>query len=230
MNTGWYRRRRDLLRHLESGRISLLDSAIHDFLCLTCDYRTGVAWCSAAKIRALCPAEFSDKAIKRSLQKLERIGWIKRFIKRGRRGNYPVVISRFFVRDASRNGWMVNAERTTDWRHVQFDAVPDSGPEADPERVRELSPIQEVRIKKIEQETPTARPAARPPDGPEEVGAEPAGYCEHCGGGLDSPEELRQHEASCEYAQVKPSTRPQRRMRAALSARLTVPKCEKAAR
>lgn len=157
MKSGWYPRRREILDHLESGEISLLDAAVHDFLCLTCNYKTGVARTSAVKINALCPTE-DYRAIKRSLQRLERLGWIKRFMIRGKKGNYPVVISRFFVRDASLTWWSVNTERTTDWRTVEFDRVPDGVlervPDAVPDRVpddvSDVTPLKEVRSKKPE--------------------------------------------------------------------------------
>jgi hypothetical protein len=149
---GWYPRRRGILEHLDKGSISLLDLAVHDFLCLTADYRTGVAWSSSEKIHALCPAEINSRAIRRSLAKMEGLGWLKRFCVRGRRGNYAVVIARYFVRDASGNWMSVNAERTTDWRNVQFDHVHDpsfllSEPDREPvgEPVGELSGIKEVR-------------------------------------------------------------------------------------
>ncbi len=149
---GWYPRRRGILEHLDTGSISLLDLAVHDFLCLTADYRTGVAWSSSEKIHALCPAEINSRAIRRSLAKMEGLGWLKRFCVRGRRGNYAVVIARYFVRDASGSWMSVNAERTTDWRNVQFDPVHEPSSlmsEPDRERVGEpvggVSGIKEVR-------------------------------------------------------------------------------------
>ncbi len=125
MRLGWYARRRGILEHLERGAISLLDSAIHDFLCLIADHRTGVAWASAEKIRALCPVDISLKAIQRSLAKLESLRWIKRFRTHGKKGNYPIVIGRYFVRDSSLKWWAVNLDRTSDFRNVHFDPVTD---------------------------------------------------------------------------------------------------------
>jgi hypothetical protein len=156
---GWYPRRRGILEHLDTGSISLLDLAVHDFLCLTADYRTGVAWSSSEKIHALCPAEINSRAIRRSLSKMENLGWLKRFCVRGRRGNYAIVIARYFVRDASGNWLSVNAERTTDWRNVQFDAVHDesflaSEPVRDP--VGEVSGIKEVRTEEAKNKKGTA--------------------------------------------------------------------------
>jgi len=152
---GWYARRRGVLEHYGSGKVSAFDAGIHDFLCLTCDYRTGVAQCSAAKISIAWPGH-NMRTIKRSLAKLERIGWIKRFRTPGKHGNYPILILRFAVLrrgpeagpDESPTLWLVNGERTTDWRDVQFDPDTEGGPEPRPEDrpecVPEVSPIQEV--------------------------------------------------------------------------------------
>jgi hypothetical protein len=152
---GWYPRRRGILEHLDKGFISLLDLAVHDFLCLIADHRTGVAWASSEKIYALCPLEINSRAIRRSLAKMEEIGWLKRFRVRGRRGNYPIIIARYFVRDASGNWMSVNAERTTDLSNIQFDVVRDPSFLASetvrdpvPEPVSEVSGIQYIRSEK----------------------------------------------------------------------------------
>jgi hypothetical protein len=180
---GWYPRRRGILEHLEKGSISLLDSAVHDFLCLTCDYRTGVARASAEKIRILCPSEITLRAVQRSLAHLEKIGWIKRWRTHGQRGNYPILIARFPVygtsksdsifvtdggtehdTDVSPRWYRVNAERTTDWRFVQFEPVTDMSPnlslvvsKAVTDRDTDATPIQEeeveVRTEKEESKT-----------------------------------------------------------------------------
>jgi len=155
--SGWYARRRGILQHLDEGQISLLDLAVHDFLCLTANHQTGVAWVSALKIKALCPADISLRAIQRSLAHQEEISWIKRFRTHGQRGNYPVVIGKYFVTDASLKWKSVNLERTTDWREVQFDPVTDPSFVGEAmchppvtEVDADVSPVQEVRSKKGE--------------------------------------------------------------------------------
>lgn len=105
--------------------MTLLDSAIDDFLRLTADYRTGLAWCSAEKIRALCPRGIGLRDIQRSLVRLVALGRIKRFQKPGKRGNYPIVCGHYFVRDVSLNWYRVNLEKTIDWRQIQYDSVTD---------------------------------------------------------------------------------------------------------
>ena len=154
---GWYPRRRGILEHLERGTVSLVDVAIHDFLCLRADHRTGIAWASAEKIHALAGAGITLRAVQRSLEKLEGLSWIKRFRVPGRRGNYPTLIGRYFVRDASLNWLSVNLSRTVDWRNVQFDPVTDPSFNGHQETYRadtcggtEVTPHQELRIENKE--------------------------------------------------------------------------------
>lgn len=166
LNRGWYPRRRDILKELEEGQVSLLDVAIHDVLSLWADWQTGISWASAEKIKALCPADFSYKSIQRSLVKLERLGWIKRFLIRGRRGNYPTLVCRYLVRDASMTWLQTSGEKTADWRNVQFDPVhdesfnrPQSSTRAVHEVAHEVSGIQEVRIENEEKRAAAPRAA-----------------------------------------------------------------------
>lgn len=196
---GWYARRRGILQHLDQGTISLLDSAVHDFLCLIADHKTGVAWASAEKIHALCPADISLRAIQRSLASMEKIGWLKRFRTHGKRGNYPIVVGKYFVSDSSLRWKAVNLERTTDWRSVQFYRVTDlsfvseircqsSVSEVD----TDLSPNQERRMKTQNGELDAGRPAsdAEPPV----AGESSKGNSNHSGQRKDSPARRKKFE------------------------------------
>ena len=121
---GFYKRRRGILEHLEAGRISLLDLAVHDLICLKANavvgngslYPPGVWMGSAAAIHALCPKQISNRSIRRSLDHLEKLGWIKRWKTVGRHGNYPILIARFSVHSVSGNEYLVSTEKTTDWK------------------------------------------------------------------------------------------------------------------
>ena len=131
MSEGFYKRRRGILEHLESGRINLIDLAVHDYLNLKSNLvigskssiPPGVCITSAAAIHAVSPGQPSERAIQRSLEHLERIGWIKRWIVRGRRGNYPVLVCRGSVHDLSGKEYRINGEETTDWRHPKWTPV-----------------------------------------------------------------------------------------------------------
>jgi hypothetical protein len=168
MASGWYARNRDVLGLLERGEISLLDLAVDDFLRLSADYRTGLTYTSAEKIRALCPRGIGLREIQRSLARLEALGRIKRMRKSsGKKGNYPVVLGQFFVRDLSHNWLRVNLEKTIDYRQIAYDSVSDPSevghcsvvaddthvsPTAHP-RVTDVTPLKEEEIETDNQDS-----------------------------------------------------------------------------
>jgi hypothetical protein len=121
---GFYKRRRGILEHLESGKISLLDSGIHDFLSLKmngvmgsgCSIPPGIVFASSRAICSQCSLGANEREVRRSLERLERLGWIKRWQTPGRHGNYPILIARASVHDSAGNEYRVNASETIDWR------------------------------------------------------------------------------------------------------------------
>jgi hypothetical protein len=161
MSTGYYKRRRGILEHLEAGTIGLLDLAIHDYLNLKanlligadCSIPPGVCFTSAVAIHALCPKEISERTVRRSLEYLEKIGWIKRWLRPGKRGNYAVLICRAGVHDMSGVEYRINGAATSDWRH------PVLLPAADcPQFGPDLSGHRELRIEN--RENPSAKKAS----------------------------------------------------------------------
>lgn len=167
---GFYKRRRGILEHLEAGRISLLDLAVHDFLNLKanlvvgngCSIPAGICITSAAAIHATCPRQISERAVQRSLKHLQGIGWIKTWKVRGKRGNYPVLVCRASVHDLSGNEYRVNGEGTIDWRRpvlVSAGEVSSVASEAD----SKLSGDREVRNENREKDTVHALTATGEP-------------------------------------------------------------------
>jgi len=166
VSAGYYKRRRGILEHLESGRISLLELAIHDFLCLkmNCLIGTaatippGVCITSATAIHAVCPKQISERSIQRCLEHLEEIGWIKRWNERGKRGNYPILVCRQSVADLSGNEYRVSGEDTTDWRNPFLVSVTELSSLRGVADAK-LSGDRELRIEKTS--TPAASPRSR---------------------------------------------------------------------
>jgi hypothetical protein len=125
---GWqrtfYRRRRGILEHLQSGRITLFDAAVHDFILLNAQSRVntgssippGIWHGSAQKIWLLTGRQEHGRQIQRSLAKLARLGWLKRFHIQGQRGDYPILVDKFVVSDGNGNDFIVNAQETTNWQ------------------------------------------------------------------------------------------------------------------
>jgi hypothetical protein len=157
MSTGYYKRRRGILEHLEDGTISLLDLAVHDYLNLKANLvmgngsslPPGVCITSAVAIHATCPSQISERAIQRSLEHLEDIGWIRRWNVRGKRGNYPVLVCRASVHDLSGNELRVDGTKTTDWRNPVLVSVGDLSSLREVADVK-LSGDREVRIENRE--------------------------------------------------------------------------------
>ena len=132
MSGGWYARRRGAGDRLATSSISLFDDGVHDFLCMNAQSRIDPSSTCPPGIWIGCGAKedlVSDRTpghgafIQRSLQKLERIGWIKRWMKFGQRGDYPILISKFVVQDLSLTRFIVNAASTIDWQRPILEPV-----------------------------------------------------------------------------------------------------------
>jgi hypothetical protein len=167
MSGGFYKRRRGILEHLEAGTIGLIDLAIHDFLSLKANLIVdpassippGICFSSAVAISAICPREVTERTIRRSLAHLETLGWIKRWIPRGERGNYPILVCRASVHDLSGVEYRVSGSETLDWKNpvlIPAALSPHSG--------FELSGNREKRTEKREKKPTAAKPA--PPADP----------------------------------------------------------------
>jgi hypothetical protein len=84
MSAGWYKRRRGILEHIESGTIDLLESGIHDYLSLKanlvigspCSIPVGIVFTSAPAIHVHC-RRVSERTVQRCLDHMEQIGWLK---------------------------------------------------------------------------------------------------------------------------------------------------------
>jgi hypothetical protein len=132
MSAGWYKRRRGILEHIDSGVIDLLESGIHDYLSLKanlligspCSIPVGVVFTSAPAIHVHC-RRVSERTVQRCLEHMEGIGWLKFSAWRidGKRGNYPVLLCRGSVHDLSGTEYRINGDKTVDWRLPVFEPV-----------------------------------------------------------------------------------------------------------
>lgn len=171
-DAGFYKRRRGILEHLEAGTISLLDLAIHDYLNLRANLLIGsrsalppgVCITSSAAIHAVSPRQISERAIRRSLEHLEKIRWIKRWNQPGKHGNYAVLVCRASVHDLSGNEYRINGEETIDWKDPKWESVRESAPLGQIADTL-LSADREVRTEKGEKRAkPGAAKATAPAD------------------------------------------------------------------
>ena len=130
MRYSYYKRRRGILEHIESGRIDLLESGIHDYLLLRanlvigsdCTLPAGICLTSAPAIHAHC-RRVSERTVQRILDRLEKLDFIRTFKTPGRRGNYPTLLCRGSVHDLSGKEFRVNGSKTVDWRYPVYEPV-----------------------------------------------------------------------------------------------------------
>lgn len=130
MSEGFYKRRRGILEHIESGAIDLLESGIHDYLLLKanlligspCSIPVGVCFTSAPAIHAHCHC-VTERTIQRRLEHMEAIGMLKTWKTNGKPGNYPVLLCRASVHDLSGNEYRINGLKTMDWQHPVYEPV-----------------------------------------------------------------------------------------------------------
>lgn len=125
MGRAFYRRRMGAGKHIESSEISFFDDGLHDFICMKAQHQVGNGsavppgvWIGSARaLWILSCRQDEERKIRRSLEKLENLGWIKRWMEQGRNGDYPILIARLVVRDQDGNDFSINAEDTKDWKH-----------------------------------------------------------------------------------------------------------------
>ncbi len=144
MGRPFYRRRMGAGDHIEFGEISFFDDGLHDFICMKAQHQVGNGsavppgvWMGSGRaLWFLARRQDEERKIRRSLEKLERLGWIKRWVKQGRNGDYPILIARLVVRDQEGNDFSVNAEATKDWKHPVLVPLDDQRREASVRRPR----------------------------------------------------------------------------------------------
>jgi hypothetical protein len=165
LSAGFYKRRRGILEHIESGEVDLLESGIHDYLSLKANLLigsqssipVGVVYTSAPAIHVHCK-RVCERTIQRILGHLEAIGWIKSFKIDGKRGNYPVLMCRASVHDLSRNEYRINGDMTVDYQHPVYEPVGEVSGSC-PESAESLSGNREERVKTKEKKKKEGAPA-----------------------------------------------------------------------
>ena len=146
MGRPFYRRRLGAGDHIKSGEISFFDDGLHDFICMKAQHQVGNGspvppgvWIGSARtLWFLTCRQDEERKIRRSLEKLERLGWIKRWHRQGETGDYPILINRLVVRDQDGNDFSVNAEATKDWKHPVLVPLDDPRREASVRRPRSV--------------------------------------------------------------------------------------------
>lgn len=118
MLSGYVPIRRGILDHVRSGDLTHEETFAYLIIILESDCATGIWWGSA---KALGPYNFSHRAARHILEQLHIKGYINRFSKKGRRGNYPVLINKYGVTRGRWAGMKLNANKTLDWREPAYE-------------------------------------------------------------------------------------------------------------
>ncbi len=111
---GFIKIRRGLRHHIREGKMSLLELGVYLHLQFCADFRTGIQMNSAGHIYYSTGQRYSVRQIQRALEALEKAGYIKRFIVDGRKGDYRILIHKFFVTDGAWKDHYLNAHKTED--------------------------------------------------------------------------------------------------------------------
>lgn len=171
MSTGFYKRRRGVVEHIEAGIIDLLEDGIHDYLSLKanlvigsdCSIPVGVVFTSAPALLPYCPPGMELRTLQRKLKHMEDIGWIKTWKIPGKLGNYPTLLCRASVHDLTGREYRINGEATKEWRNPVYEPVAEVSQSRPPVDVT-LSLHREERVDNREKKNPAAKPA--PPADP----------------------------------------------------------------
>ena len=118
MYSGYVPIRRGLLDHIRSGDLTHEEALAYVITILEADCETGL-WRGSAK--ALGPYNYSHRAARHILEQLGKKGYIKRFTKKGRRGNYPVLVNKYGVTRGRWAGRKLNADKTLNWKEPVYE-------------------------------------------------------------------------------------------------------------
>jgi hypothetical protein len=132
---------RDLLDHLEAGKIGAFDLGLYTIIHWQTDFKTGIWWGSAPKLLAAAPRGTTLRRVQESLVTLIRIGFLKAFRTPGKRGNYPVLISKYSVRTGVLRGKRLNAVKSTDWRNPCYELCTDGATDGATAEATDGAPI-----------------------------------------------------------------------------------------
>ena len=110
---GYIQLRRGLTEHLRAGRLNLFELGVYAHLLFCADFRTGIQLNSAIHIYYSTGQQDPIRNIQRALECLEKAEYIKRFIVKGKKGDYPILIHRYEVTDGALKGQRLDALSTT---------------------------------------------------------------------------------------------------------------------
>jgi hypothetical protein len=162
----------DLQDHLKRGRLGPFELGVYQIIHWQADFKKGIWWGSAPAIHGVAPRGCSLRDIQRAIRQLTEIGFLVPFHKRGRRGNFPVLIHKYEPLIGALKGKRLNALVSSDWRKPVYEERAENGTEndADTDAVSDalaapnqysVCKTQETK-EKVESTAPASRAASHP--------------------------------------------------------------------
>ncbi len=168
MSAGFVAKRREIVEHLQDGRLTLLEYGAYDLMILLADKRSGVWRGSAKALAANCGAgDVSDRQARHILEQLEKKRYIRRFPTPRSHRNYPILINKYLVRFGALSGMRLNAWASEDWRNPVYEKCPEHG--------AERAPIRDLRLETGEEEAAAASAHCEKQESWKTIGIEPCG-------------------------------------------------------
>jgi hypothetical protein len=118
--------RAGILEHLCRGDLGFPELGIYIAIHLQADFRSGVWWGSAPKLLAAAPRGTTLRDVQRWMETLRRIGFLRPFNVRGKKGNYAVLIDKYNVRTGALKGSRLNAWKSESWRSPCYESCADN--------------------------------------------------------------------------------------------------------
>lgn len=125
---GYIPLRRGVLEHVHTGRLSLMEYLVFNFLLVWADRRTGIAETNGPGIVYLSGGQIKLRAVQDCLASLEEKGYIKRpFYVQGQRGDQKIFIDKYIVTDGVLSGSQLILPKTTDWQNPFYESRGEQG-------------------------------------------------------------------------------------------------------
>jgi hypothetical protein len=103
-DNGWVQFRRNIIPHLEDGRMDGHDFMVLSMLLLLADSDSGTLKTCASALATLLHCGLDERGIQRILERLDKRDYIRRNIVAGRRGLYLVTINKYAITTGQHTG------------------------------------------------------------------------------------------------------------------------------
>lgn len=118
--------------------------AVYMLLLRQCDWETGVWFGTSWRFLEFLQGSWSLHAVQNALVRLEERGYIRRFLIKGKRGPYRILIDKYEPRFGAQKGNRLNAPESKDWNDLAWYDCTEIGTDTVCESGTETAPLPEV--------------------------------------------------------------------------------------